>query len=205
MGIVFYYSPMSSATRVHWALEELAVPYDKVKVDLAAGEQRKPELLKVNPNGKVPAMLVDGVPLFESLAMLLHLGEQYGVDKGLFPPPGMARMEAFKWMVWGSVSLSECLTRFLRNSSERWPAEQRSAGAAEAARIELGHLLGLLEGQLTNRSFVLGPEFSLADCGLATTVSFIGRMGIDLSAHVNVGAWVGRCLSRPAFGRAMAG
>jgi glutathione S-transferase len=80
MGIVFYYTPMSSATRVHWALEELGVPYDKVKIDLAKGEQKKPEFLKLNPNGKVPLLVVDGQPVFESLAMLLYLGDTYGVD-----------------------------------------------------------------------------------------------------------------------------
>src|SRR6266516_4392854 len=79
MGIVFYYTPMSSATRVLWALEELGVPFDKVKVDLSKGEQRQPEFLKLNPNGKVPTMVIDGQPVFESLAMLLHLGETYGV------------------------------------------------------------------------------------------------------------------------------
>src|SRR5689334_13676031 len=106
MGIVFYYAPMSSATRVHWALEELRLPYEKVKIDLSAGEQRTPAYRKINPNGKVPAMVVDGVPVFESLAMMLYLGETYGVDKGLFPPAGPARVEAWKWMAWGAVTLS---------------------------------------------------------------------------------------------------
>src|SRR5262249_9539685 len=121
MGIVFYYAPMSSATRVHWALEELEVPYEKVKVDLAAGEQRRADFLKMNPNGKVPTMVIDGVPLFESLAMLLYLGETIGVEKGLFPPAGPGRLEAFKWMSWGSVTLVDTLTRVLRNTSEQWP------------------------------------------------------------------------------------
>ena len=91
MSLTFYYTPMSSATRVHWALEELGVPYEKVKMDLAAGDQRKPEYLALNPNGKVPLLVGDGTPIFESLAILLHLGETYGVEKGLFPAPGLER------------------------------------------------------------------------------------------------------------------
>src|SRR5262245_56724218 len=163
MGIVFYYTPMSSATRVHWALEELGVPYDKVKLDLSKGEQRQPEFLRLNPNGKVPTMVIDGQPVFESLAMLLYLGETFGVDKGLFPPPGPKRLEAFKWMAWGSVSLIEAGMRFLRNTSDRWPAEQRSLGAAEAARKELHDLLHVLDDALAGRQYLLGDSFSLAD------------------------------------------
>ena len=205
MGIVFYYTPMSSATRVHWALEELGVPYEKVKVDLAKGEQKKPEFLKLNPNGKVPLMVVDGQPLFESLAMLLHLGETYGVDRGLFPAPGAQRLEAFKWLAWGSVSLSEAALRLMQNTSDRWPAEQRSLAAADAARGQINQLLRVLDDALAGRQFLLGDSFSIADCGVATMAAFIGRLGVDVSPFANVGAWVGRCMSRPALGRAMAG
>lgn len=205
MSIVFYYTPMSSATRVHWALEELGVTYDKVKVDLAKGDNRKPEFLALNPNGKIPLMLIDGQPLFESLAMLLYLGETYGVDKGLFPAPGPGRIEAFKWMAWGSVSLIETGSRFMRNTSERWPAEQRSAPAAAAALQELDELLRVLDGALAGRQFLLGDAFSIVDCAVAAVVAFVGRLGVDLARHANVSAWTGRCMSRPALGRAIAG
>jgi glutathione S-transferase len=94
MSLTFYYSPMSSATRIHWALEELGIPYDKVKVDLAAGDQKKPAYLALNPNGKVPLVVDDGTPIFESLAILIYLGERYGVEKGLFPPGWAERGEA---------------------------------------------------------------------------------------------------------------
>lgn len=203
MGIVFYYSPMSSSTRVQWALEELGVPYDRVRVDLSAGEQRKPEFLAVNPNGKVPAMVVDGRPLFESLAMLLYLGEVYGVDKGLFPPAGAARLEAFKWMAWSSVSLTEPIVRLFRNTADRFPAEQRNAAAAEAARAEVGGLVQILEQHLGSRPFLLGDAFSLADCAVTAVVLFAARLGIALPPAV--AAWSGRCTARPAFARALQG
>ena len=107
MAMTFYYTPMSSASRVHWALEELGAAYEKVRVNLAEGEQKRPEYLKLNPNGKIPLLVVDGHPIFESLAQLLHLGETFGVEKGLFPEPGVERAEAFKWMCWVSVSVHD--------------------------------------------------------------------------------------------------
>ena len=206
MGIVFYYTPMSSASRVHWALEELGVPYDKVKIDLSKGEQRQPDFLKLNPNGKVPAMLVDGQPVFESLAMLLYLGETYGVDKGLYPPPGLQRLEAYKWMAWGSVSLAEAGQRLMRNTLDRFPSAERNAATATAARTEINHLLSVLESGLSGRQYILGETFSLVDCAVGSMVWFLAqRLQVDLAPYPQVGAWAGRLMTRPALARIMSG
>lgn len=206
MDIKFYYAPMTSATRVHWALEELGVPYEKIKLDLAAGDQKKPEYLALNPNGKVPLIVAEGQVIFESLAILLYLGERFGVEKGLFPPPNQDRAEAFKWMAWGAVTLGDGLTRFLRNTLERFPAEERNAKAAEAAKNDIHAALAILDKQLEGKQFLLGDNFSLADISIATNMPFMARLGIvDASAYGNVNAWVGRCMSRPALARAMMG
>jgi glutathione S-transferase len=136
--------------------------------------------------------------------MLLYLGEIWGVDKGLFPPPGPERLEAFKWMTWGAVSLGESVFKLLQNTSERWPAELRNAAAAEAARGELSKLMRVLDDQLRGREYVLGA-FTLADCAVATMAALLGRIGFDLSPYPQVGAWIGRCLTRPAMARVLAG
>jgi glutathione S-transferase len=201
----FYYSPMSSATRIHWALEELGVPYEKIRIDLAAGEQKKPEYLALNPNGKVPLLVAEGEPIFESLAILLYLGERFGVDKGLFPEPGPARAVAFKWMAWGSVALTEGLFRYMRNTSERFPADERNAKAAESAKKEVQASLTILDDALADKQYLLGNDFSLVDASIVSLVPFMARVGIDTSSYANINAWVGRCMPRPALARAMAG
>src|SRR5262249_14193766 len=66
MSLIFYYSPMSTAVATHWVLEELKIPYEKVKLDLQAGGTKKPDFLKINPNGVVPAIVHDGTAIFES-------------------------------------------------------------------------------------------------------------------------------------------
>jgi glutathione S-transferase len=205
MSLTFYYSPMSSATRVHWALEEVSAPYEKVKVDLNAGEQKKPEYLAMNPNGKIPLLVVDGRPIFESLAILIYLGETYGVDKGLYPPPGLDRAEVLKWIAWGGATLLDAGGRLLRNVSDRFPAELRNAKVAEAAKQELGDLLGILDRELEGKEYLVGGKFSFADLALAGYMPFLGRIGADLNPYKNLQAWVGRCTSRPALGRAMMG
>lgn len=204
MSITFYYAPMSSATRVHWALEELGIPYEKVKVNLAEKEQKKPEYLALNPNGKVPCLVVDGQPMFESLAMLLYLGETFGVEKGLFPAPGLARAEAFTWISWVSVSLHDCIVRIIKNG-DRVPEEQRNAKAREAAIAEAHEHLAILERHLEGREYVLGATFSIVDCASASFVPFLGRLGVETGKYPNLNAWVGRCMTRPALARAMQG
>ena len=204
MSLTFYYSPMSSATRIHWALEELGVPYEKVKVDLTAGDQRKPEFLALNPNGKVPLVVVDGVPIFESLAILIYLGEKYGVDSGLFPALGPERAEALKWMAWANVSLGDAISRIIRNLSDRLPAEQRNAAAGEAAKVELVNLWKIVDGALEGRDHLVGDHFTLVDLAVSGFVMVTARFGVDISSLKNVQRWSGPTMSRPAMGRVMA-
>ncbi|UQA59121.1 glutathione S-transferase family protein [Polyangium aurulentum] len=200
-----YYAPMTSADRVHWALEELGVPYEKVKLDLAAGEQRKPEYLALNPNGKVPLLVAEGKPIFEGLAILLYLGERFGVDKGLFPPPNADRAEAFKWMAWASVTLYEATVRLLRNTLERFPADERNPKVAEGARNDLAQAIGILDRELDGKEYLVGNQFSLADIAVVSALPFLARFGVDLSPFTNVNAWIERCTSRPAAKRVRPG
>jgi glutathione S-transferase len=204
MSLTFYYSPMSSATRVHWALEELEVPYEKVKLDLGKGDQRKPEYLALNPNGKIPLLVADGVPIFESLAILVYLGETYGVEKGLFPALGLQRAEALKWMAWANVTVSEAIGRIIRNSSDRFPAEQRNEKAGEAAKKELFELWQIVDRALEGKDHLVGDHFTLADLAVSGFAMATARFGVDLSPLKNVQRWSGHSMSRPAMGRVMA-
>lgn len=206
MSITFYYAPKTSSARVHWALEELGVPYEAVRVDLAAGEQRAPAFLAINPNGKVAALIDDGTPMFESLAILIHLGEKYGVERGLWPAPGSAASaEALTWSVWSAVTLNGHGMQVLANTSERVPSELKNAGQATQGREGLEADLTILEGKLEGRAFLLGDTFTLADIAVAGGASFFARIaGVERDAFPRVAAWTARCLDRPAMKKAYA-
>ena len=203
MSMTFYYTPMSSATRVHWALEEVGVSYEKVKMDLGAGDQRKPEYLAKNPNGKVPLLVVDGTPIFESLAILLYLGETYGVDKGLFPAPGLERAEVFKWMVWSGVTMGDALMRIIRNTTDRFPEEQRSAKAGEAAKKDLVDCWAIADKALEGKEYLVGGRFTFADLAVGGFAPITARFGVDIGHLKNVQALAARCTSRPALMKVM--
>jgi len=200
MSLVFYAAPQSSSSPVACALHELGVPHERVNVNLAAGEQRKPEYLALNPNGKVPLLVVDGTPLFEALAILQWLADRYGVEKKLWPAAGSpARLEALSWTTWGYVSFGYALSRLFYASSDRLPKEMHNAAAAAAAQTDLQGLLGVLDARLGQRPYLLGSAFSLADSILASVINYGKFCGVPTDAHGHLTKWLERVLSRPSF------
>jgi glutathione S-transferase len=205
MTIQLYSWPQSSGTRVQWALEELGVPYEYVTVDRASGEHRGERYLARNPNGKVPTLVDDGVSYFESVAILLHLGERYGVERKLWPASGQERADAMSWTVWSITELTTFVMRVIYHGLDTplsFKPEDRSKGEAEWARGMLTRHLGMLDRRLTSRDYWAGPEFSLVDVALASPVRSATRFGIDIDEHAAVRAWLERCNARPARAKA---
>jgi glutathione S-transferase len=203
MSLVLHYAPQTRAVNVLWSLEELGAPYDKVKVDLAKGDQKSAEYKKINPNGKVPALVVDGVPMWESLAILFYLGDRFGVAKKLWPAAGDAsRPQALAWSTWAVATLGADLYRFAHSSSELIPKERHNAAQAEAARSDLVTELEILDHHLATHTHVLGDAFSIADIAVSSSVAFAKRVGIGMDKSPHVDAWVTKVRSRPALGRA---
>lgn len=204
-NLVFYYAPYSSAVTVHWVLEELGVSYEKVKIDLKQRDQDKPSFRALNPNGKVPTLVVDGTPLFESIAITAWLGETYGVEKGFYPAPGPKRGEVLKWMVWTGVSLGEAFSRYQHNNPKgHIPADQHNDKARDAAKKDVDFHLGILEAELTKSRFLVGSSFTFADLYVASWVSYIQMTQYDLSKFPKLVDYVKGNTDRPAFGVAMA-
>lgn len=205
MSLVLYYAPWSSATTSLLAVEELGIPCERVKLDLSKKETHTPEFLKLNPNGKVPLLVHDGVPIFESAAIIAHLGETFGVEKKLYPAPGTDRAQALQWLVWANVSLGAAVGRWMAHSSEQVPADQRNAKVAEAGKAETQKLLAMLDAHLAGKPWMVGDTYTLVDAHLAGALAWIGGLGFDVKSLKNIAAWSGRCQDRPALAKVMAG
>jgi hypothetical protein len=80
---VLYYSPGAASFAVHWLLIELGVPFEARRLDLDAQEHKRPEYLKLNPNGLVPTLLIDGKPVYESGALVALLAERHPEDEAV--------------------------------------------------------------------------------------------------------------------------
>jgi len=196
MSLVLYWHPMSSATPIACALAELGVPHERVKVDITTGEQRRPEFLALNPNGKVPTMTVDGAPMFEALAMELWLGERHGVERGLWPAPGTpAQLQAFSWCTWAYVTYGAQLIRL---------QAARDMGTPNDAHGKAGHqamdqLLALLDERLARQPWMLGEAYSLVDLSVGSVIGYSAYIGAPIDQHPNVQAWLARVQARPAM------
>ena len=212
MGLIFYYAPYSTASITEAVLAELGTACERVKLDIDAGDTRKPEFRKINPNGRVPTIVHYGTAIWESSAITMYLGEMFGVDAKLYPAPGPKRGEAMKWIAWSNVSLAEAGGRLsaalptgspgaVQAGSVDWvPDEQRAKGAEQKARADLAACLGILDGALGGKQFLLG-DYSLSDTHLQGFIGWIGAMGVDLAPFPNVSSWLTRCGERPALAK----
>ncbi len=199
-NLVLYGAPMSSATPVMHAFTELDVPHEFVQLDLAAGDQHKPEFVALNPNAKVPTLTVDGKPMFEAVAIMQWLGDRFGVERGQWPAAGTReRFEALSWSTWSYVTFGGTMQRFIHASSERVPAAGHSEAQTKFAAEDLQSQLALLEARLDGRSHLLGDDFSLLDLIVASVVTYATMLGVPTDDHPRVTAWLERFQARDTY------
>lgn len=197
--IKLYGVPGSRAMRCLWMLEEVGVPYENIKT-MFGTDSRSAEYLKINPNGHVPALVDDDVTLWESLAINLYLARKYGKD--LWPESIGAEGHTYKWTLWALTEAEEPVVTALMHRAI-FPESQRDAAKGDAAAERAKVPLAVLDGQLAGREFLVNDRFTVADLNVASVVGWVTVAGIDLGPFPQVGAWLGRCSQRPAYGRAM--
>lgn len=157
-----YYGRGAASLAIHAALKEIGVPYELVEVDLEAGQQRSPDYLRLNPQGKVPTLLIDGRPFHESAALMMMLAERHP-HSDLAPPAGsLARAEWYELMV--------TMANGLGNNFRLWfyPADIGSTREDEALRSAIQQRIESMWATLDERlsangPYLLGEAFSGAD------------------------------------------
>jgi GST-like protein len=146
---------------------------------------------RLNLNGKVPTLVVDGTPMFEALAILLWLGETHGVERGLWPAAkDPARLSALSWCTWAYVSYGTGLALLSYATTDRAGPEVNNPAQAALAHKELKNLLGMLEARLERQKYMLGANYSLVDLVVASVVGYGAFVGASVDAHPPVKAWL---------------
>jgi len=196
--IRFYFHPSPNPMKVALLLGELEVPFETIAVDIFQGAQHQPEFRELNPNGKVPVIVDDGVTVFDSHAILLYLAERHG---RFLPSSNAARAAALSWLEFIATGLSPFsgqAVHFLHYAPESLPY------AKHRYLKEVERHYQVLEARLAVAAFLGGSEYSIADMALwgwARGAAYIfGDAG--LSAYPAVDKLVRSISERPAAQRA---
>ncbi len=193
----FYFNGSPNPTKVALFLEEAGLPFEAVAIDTRKGDQFAPEFLKVNPNGKVPAIDDNGTFVFDSNAILLYLAEK----SGKFLPAN--RAELLSWLMFIATGLgpySGQAVHFKHFS----PKDQDYAH--NRYQFEAHRHYEILEGHLAKHRYMVGDAYSIVDMALwgwARMVPFV--LGEDgYTKYPNVKRLVDEISARPAAARAIA-
>jgi GSH-dependent disulfide-bond oxidoreductase len=195
--IELYTSPTPNGYKVSIMLEETGLDYTVHAIDLARGEQKTPEFLAMNPNGRIP-VIVDHdngeFVVFESGAILIYLAEKSG---RLLPEDDKARSRVLQWLMFQMGGIGPMMGQanvFYRYFSEPIPA------AIHRYQHEGRRLLAVLDGQLDGREYICG-DYSIADIATWPWAVTHEWSGIDVDGLDHLQAWLQRMAARPAVAR----
>lgn len=193
--MILYEHPSSgNCLKARVMLDQVGASYERVELDLFAGETRTPEHFARNPDGRIPVLeLDDGTYLAESGAILLYLAE--GTE--YLPADAVERARVHAWMFFeqNQVEANIGVARFLALSG-------RSSGVPEVfadRQRRGGEALATLERGLAGRDFVLGSTYTVADLALYGYVHVADDAGCPLDEHPGVASWVRRVAALPGF------
>ncbi|MHC4164817.1 MAG: glutathione S-transferase family protein [Planctomycetota bacterium] len=197
--ITLYGIPASRAFRPLWMLEELGLEYENVPTNFL-GDNKQPDYLAINPNGRIPTLVDGDIVLWESMAINLYLAEKY--DGGLQPKSVEDRGRATQWSFWVMTETEKALLEYLFHTVIL-PEDQRDAAVRSAASEQLRAPLGVLDGALEGRDHLVSDRFTVADLNVASVLAWGQLAGFDFSVFPNVSRWLTACTSRPAAQAAM--
>jgi len=195
-----YGTPVSRALRSIWAAEEVGVDYELISTSYLE-ESKTPEYLAINPNGRIPALVDGDLELFESMAINLYLAKTYGGK--LYPSNPHDEARAIQWTIWGMTELEPHLIPMVLHKV-LLPEDQRDPAVVSKAEAAVEKPLGVLNAHVSDREYLLGGDFTIADLNLAGVLSIAHFASFDISKFENAARWLSRCAGRPSFARAQA-
>ncbi|WP_298721346.1 glutathione S-transferase family protein [uncultured Ferrovibrio sp.] len=198
-----FYSSNSCSLASHIALEEAGVPYEAVRLDLKAGDQRKPEYLKMNPKGRVPTLVTEQGVLTESPAILTYIAQR-------FPEAKLAPLnDAFAFAQVQSFNSYLCSTVHVAHAHKvrgtRW-ADDPVALADMQRKVPqtMGECFDLIERELFRGPWAMGEDYTIVDPYLFTFTTWLEGDEVDVARFPKVQAHMKRMMERPAVKKVLA-
>ena len=184
--------------KISIALEEMALPYTLRLLTLSKLEQKEEWFLKINPNGRIPAIVDhdnDDFAVFESGAILIYLAEKTGK---FLPSEPKARSRVLQWLMFQMGGVGPMMGQanvFFRYAPEKIPY------AIDRYQREVRRLFEVMELQLANHEYIAGPDYSIADMALWSWIAGYGWSGVQIEGLTQLNRWMDLIGTRPAAQR----
>jgi glutathione S-transferase len=192
MPVTLFHHPFSRASNVVWMLEELGIPYELRFVDFANGEQKSPEILALNPMGKLPIITDGDAVVTESAAIGLYLADRYSLGNLAPALDDPARSTYLRWSLFAPSVIEPGMLA----KASGWQFRPSNAGWGTYESM-----VAAMESPVTGRSFVLGERFSMADVIFGGTIRYMLRFKL-LDPVPSLVSYAERLAARPALQRA---
>jgi glutathione S-transferase len=198
--IDLYTAPTPNGWKASVTLEELEIPYEVHVINLMEGDQKKPEYLKLNPNGRIPTIVdrdAGDFPVFESGAIMIYLAEKKG---RLLPADAKGRSRVIQWLMFQMGGVGPMMGQanvFFRYFPEKLPS------AIARYQNESRRLFEVLNHRLGESEWLAG-DYSIADIANWCWVRTYKWSGVSVDGLDHLQAWMGRMNERPACQRGVA-
>lgn len=189
-----YGFPPTRTIRPLWLLQELDLEFEYVQVDPTKGELRQPEFLALNPAGKLPVLVDNGLVLTESIAIVLYLAEKCP-EKGFIPADPRARAEVYRWLCFTATELEQPIWRMALHTHQ-YPIEKRIPAEIDNARQDFLDMADVMEKHLESRTLLVGESVTVADFVAAYTLDMASMVHL-LESLPNLSAYMQRMYARP--------
>jgi len=186
-----YHHPLSTnARRAVMTAVHLGVSVELVFVDLAKGEQRQPQFLKLNPNHRVPVLEDDGFVLWESCAIMQYLADKTPLQT-VYPAETRARADVNRWLFWCAQHFAPAIGVLNWENSIKGMI---GLGGADPAEVRRGEQLvlefgGILDAHLAGSGWICGQALTLADLAIAAPLADIERAKLPVAQFANLQRW----------------
>jgi glutathione S-transferase len=202
MATKLYYAPGACSLASHIALEEVGLPYETQRLNLAEGDQRKPEYLRLNPRGRVPTLVVDGHVLTENVGILTYFGGGYSQGK-LWPKDAWHQAQAVATMAWLSNTVHTTFGHIFRPA--RYADDPAVQEVIKAKAIQTAtDLLKEIDGLLAGKKWCITNQYTVVDGYLLVFYRWGNRSKMPVREMKSYSALIDRVMARPAVKKVMA-
>jgi len=191
--IKLYWSPRSRSFTAIWLMEESGLAYERVLTDINTGAQKAPDYLKINPMGKVPALVDGDAKLAEAAAICAYVADRYPESRLAPATDDPNRARYMQWLFFGPSCIEPALIQLFTKLNV--PSRMAAWGSAT-------QVFDVLDAELQKGPWLLGEQFSAADITIGAGLNYAVRVFKMVPPRPSFDAYIDRCAARPAFQRA---